>query len=96
MGRREDGEAFVTVDGKPLPERHDLRNHSPTGLEWGYAGSGPAQLALALLADAVGDDQVALDNYMEFKFRVVAKLPRDGWGMTDEDVLAKLRELQQQ
>lgn len=44
------GETSVTVDGKPLPPRLDLRNHSPTGFEWGYSGSGPAQLALAILA----------------------------------------------
>src|SRR5262245_1194599 len=37
---------------RDLPARLDLRSHSPTGFEWGYGGSGPAQLALALLADA--------------------------------------------
>jgi len=34
----------------PLPPRLDLYNHSPTGFEWGYHGSGPAQTALAILA----------------------------------------------
>ena len=29
---------------KPLNPRQELRNHSPTGFEWGYGGSGPAQL----------------------------------------------------
>jgi len=34
--------------GRPSPApRSDLRNHSPNGFEWGYSGSGPAQLALA-------------------------------------------------
>lgn len=28
--------------------------HSPTGLNWGYGGSGPAALALSLLTDALG------------------------------------------
>jgi hypothetical protein len=41
----------VVADGQQLPPRHDLCNHSPDGFEFGYAGSGPAQLALALLAD---------------------------------------------
>jgi len=41
----------VLVDGKPLAPRNDLFDHSPSGFEWGYGGSGPAQLALALLAD---------------------------------------------
>lgn len=33
----------------PLPLRLDLRAHSPTGFEWGYHGSGPADLALAVM-----------------------------------------------
>ena len=41
----------VLADGEPLSPRNDLFNHSPSGFEWGYPGSGPAQLALALLAD---------------------------------------------
>lgn len=28
--------------------------HSPTGFNWGYGGSGPADLALSLLMDALG------------------------------------------
>jgi hypothetical protein len=48
--RPAEGLSTVTVDGRPLRRRHDLRNHS-ISLEWGYEGSGPAQLALALMAD---------------------------------------------
>ena len=44
---------------RPIDPRLDLRNHSPTGLEWSYVGSGPAQLALALAADVLGDDERA-------------------------------------
>jgi hypothetical protein len=62
---------------KPLPIRLDLANHSPDGFAWGYGGSGPAQLALALLADAVGDD-VALKFYQRFKSEVVAAWPMNG------------------
>jgi hypothetical protein len=43
-----------------LPPRCDLYNHSPTGFAWGYGGSGPAQLALAILADYLEDDAKAL------------------------------------
>ena len=32
-----------------LDPRFDLLNKSPSGLEWGYNGSGPAQTALAIL-----------------------------------------------
>ena len=75
----------VTVNGKPLPPRLDLRNHSPTGFEWGYGGSGPAQLALAILCDHVGDDR-ALNIYQEFKRRVIACLPSAEWTLTTEEI----------
>lgn len=47
-GKRAYGQTFVTVNGRALDPRFDLRFHSPDGFEWGYGGSGPAQLALAL------------------------------------------------
>lgn len=68
-----------------------LRNHSPTGFEWGYGGSGPSQLALALLLDAVEGQlngaEFALANYQHFKSEVVAGLPEVGWTLTVGDVL---------
>ncbi len=30
--------------------------HSPNGFEWGYEGSGPADLALSIMADWLGED----------------------------------------
>ena len=44
-----------TATSCPLDSRLDMRNHSPTGFEWGYGGSGPAQLALALAASRLPD-----------------------------------------
>ena len=58
-GRSLDG-AVVTVDGKRLDPRYDIRRFSPAGFEWTYEGDGPRQLALALLADHLGDPQRAL------------------------------------
>jgi hypothetical protein len=60
-----------------LRPRRDLFNHSPTGFEWGYGGSGPAQLALAILADALGDDERAVRLHQRFKFSVIGNLDRD-------------------
>lgn len=89
IGRRREQnswEVFVR-DGsqnKPLNPRNDLYNHSPTGFAWGYGGSGPAQLALALLADATGDDRFALDVYQSFKWAHIARLPQEtGWEMDE-------------
>jgi hypothetical protein len=75
-------EVVVEEDGRtrPLDPRLDLRNHSPTGFEWGYSGSGPAQLALALAADVLGDDDRAQDVYQRLKRRLIDGLARgDGW-----------------
>lgn len=52
-----------------------IYNHSPDGFAWGYAGSGPSQLALAILFDVTGDRVFALRNYQEFKRRFIATLP---------------------
>lgn len=38
----------VLFQDEPFPQ--ELRVHSPTGYEWGYGGSGPADLALNILA----------------------------------------------
>ena len=87
-GRSLDG-AVVTVDGRPLAPRHDLRRLSPTGFEWTYEGAGPAQLALALLADHLGDDARALALYEEFMRRVVADLD-NSWELNSADIDAAL------
>ena len=89
-GIRHERSGEVLVDGVPLNVRFDLRKHSPTGFEWGYHGSGPAQLALALLADCVGDD-LAVTLYQEFKRRVVANLPEDHWTLTSEEIEQTVR-----
>jgi len=79
------------VDGEiweELPPRLDLANKSPTGFEWGYGGSGPAQLAVALIADACGDQYVYPDVFQRFKFKVISALPKDGWTLTIDQVRA--------
>ncbi|HWH58438.1 MAG TPA: DUF6166 domain-containing protein [Terriglobales bacterium] len=81
-------EVWVSRDNsvKRLNPRFDLRHHSPTGFEWGYGGSGPAQLALALLADWSGDDGFALQHYQNFKFKLIAGLPRREWELTGAQI----------
>ena len=81
--------AIVTVDGKPLPPRYDLRRLSKAGFEWTYEGAGPGQLALALLADHLGDDQAALRDYERFMREVVASLD-NAWRLTSDDIDAAL------
>lgn len=92
-GRREGHATLVTVNGQPLNPRLDLWNHSPTGFEWGYGGSGPAQLALALLADCLGNDEQAVEFHQEFKRTAVANLAGHGWMMTSHETCARVRKL---
>ncbi|HEX6978121.1 MAG TPA: DUF6166 domain-containing protein [Alphaproteobacteria bacterium] len=84
--------AVVTVDGRPLSPRFDLKRLSPAGFEWTYEGAGPAQLALALLADHFGDDQKALLHYEAFMREVVAELD-NAWRLTSADIDAALRRI---
>lgn len=79
----------VDVDGRPLDPRPSqaVYNHSPDGFAWGYSGSGPAQLALAILL-AVGVDRFrATLLYQAFKSEFVARLPMDADFVLELDVV---------
>ena len=87
--RAPDGGTTVTrPDGSPLPLAPSLaiRNHSPTGWEWGYHGSGPAQLALALLLDLTGDPDTAAARYQDFKAAHVAIWRGRTWALDPADL----------
>lgn len=88
VGQRNEltGELEVTVvagDDRPRPLHHVVQ-HSPDGFEAGYGGSGPADLALSILADALEErpsaDElrhgraICLRHHQEFKREVVARL----------------------
>jgi len=91
-GRSLDGAVVTVAEGsqtKPLDPRYDLRRLSATGFEWTYEGAGPAQLALALLADHLGDDARALELYDPFMRGVVAELD-NSWELTGGDIDAAL------
>ena len=51
-----------------------VKSHSPAGFAWGYGGSGPSQLSLAILL-RVTDRETATANYQAFKWDVIAPLP---------------------
>lgn len=89
----------VRVDGDG--DRHFVRDvnhevrHSPTGLEWGYTGSGPADTALSILMDFLVYEedmsyplarQIADEYYQQFKFDVVAGLNGPGFALPFQKV----------
>jgi hypothetical protein len=83
----------VTIGGEPLPIEESLRiqNHSPTGYAWAYAGSGPAQLSLAILLRYT-NRETAEAHYQKFKWDVIAKLPPRDFELTEERVKKWLKE----
>jgi len=85
------GESLKT---RPLNLCTDVVNHSPTGFEWGYHGSGPAQLAFALALDATHDLRRAKYVHQELKRRIVAELPYDEWTLTVDEVLATIKAIE--
>lgn len=101
--RRADGRVRVSITyggamARPLPFRLGWMNHSPNGFEWGYEGSGPAQLALAILGDFVlrvrgqgasipDARDLTLRHHQDFKRELIARFPRESpWILTADRV----------
>lgn len=94
-------------DGTTRSLRH-LVLHSPTGMEWGYGGSGPADTALSILADHFGERPKNLEllrgrthagvvlkclqRYQDFKWAFIASAPKEGFEITAVQIDAWLLE----
>ena len=63
-----------------------LYRHS-TDFSWGFLGSGPSQLSLALMLYYTGSRETALRFYMEFKHAVIQHLSVDSDFELDESVV---------
>lgn len=67
--------AYFIDDKRLTPQRSQLIiNHSPDGFSHSYGGSGPAQLALAILLE-ICPEKIAKENYQDFKWEEIATLP---------------------
>ena len=82
----------VTVDGRKLDEHYEIKQFTRYGFEWTYEGDSPQQLALAILAEQLGDSQRALRLSEPFMKKVVANLDND-WTLTGDEVDAAVRSL---
>jgi len=86
---------------------HIVTHHSPTGFEFGYAGSGPADLALnivEMLLNRIGYHgarekcwrgdcyRAAFELHQAFKFQFIATTPREGAIIPYEAVESWVRE----
>lgn len=91
-GERRDGDTWVIAAAggqasRPLPLYLEVRRHSPSGFEWGYSGSGPAQLALALCIEVVGRVR-AERAYQYVKDELIAPIGSDTWMLNGAQILA--------
>jgi hypothetical protein len=87
-----------------LPLYLDEVNHSPTGFEWGYYGSGPTQLAYAILRsyyffvakfDIPDATRKAQKNAFQFKEGFVSKWHGDEWELTSEEITQWLKTIKE-
>ncbi len=92
-GRRSIDGLVVTVDGRPLPEHYEVKRFTRFGFEWTYEGDSPQQLALAVLADFLGDNVRAIQLSRPFMREVVANLDND-WRLTGSEIEDAVRKLE--
>lgn len=80
-GKQSNRQIFIGEEGTSnlfelIPsESFQIKMHSPDGFNWGYSGSGPAQLALAIILLYVKDEKWIYRLYQNFKWEVIAGLP---------------------
>jgi hypothetical protein len=89
--RTDHGVAIVVEENgefRSLDPRHDLRSLSSEGFEWGDGSRGSLQLALALAADVLVDDDKAQNLYQRLIHKLVGRLPDDGWVLTENRIRA--------
>lgn len=83
----------VIPDQEPVDLIHAVF-HSPTGLEWGYGGSGPADLALSILCDYFDEPRVkekfegtmSWRLHQPFKRTFVGSFDREKWELTEVEI----------
>jgi len=80
-------QVFVRENGqeRPLDPRLDLVPHSPSGFNWGYRGSGPSQLALAILVDCIGEE-TGKKLYHDFAQEKIANIKEPDWWMDENEI----------
>jgi len=87
--------SVITVDGTPLDPQLTLRTFTDRGLEWGYEGDGPRQVALAILAEHIENNDEALELCENFMLHVVANFGNE-WEMSSNDIDIALKNIDSQ
>lgn len=88
------GAIFLTrnVKGEPVTNvTQRIVDRSPDGFEWGYGGSGPADLALNILS-LVLPKRKAYELHQDFKWEFIATMPEKGGIIKKEDIIDWIEE----
>lgn len=81
--RSKEGHPYTNV-------KHTWVHHSPDGFEWGYGGSGPAELALNILI-LFCDRDTAWRLHQDFKWQFIATMPKEGGYISAESIIAWIK-----
>lgn len=92
---------MVWTERSIKPLRH-VSYHSPSGFGWGYRGSGPADLALSILANYFAESYVnrayifkmkvgqvppqCISYHQSFKEQFIAPIVDETWQITSEQI----------
>jgi hypothetical protein len=90
-GKRTIDGLVVTVDGRRLDERYDVKRFTKYGFEWTYEGDSPQQLALAILFEHLGNKERAIALSQPFMRKIVANLDND-WTLRADEIAAFIGE----
>jgi hypothetical protein len=83
----------VTVNGCFLRSHFEVKSYTVSGFDWGSDSAGTYQLALAILADYLGDSTKALQIHEDFARLALAKIEAGEWALTGEQIAAAVRVL---
>lgn len=81
-----------TASGIRTNVQRTVYRHSPTGFNFGYGGSGPADFALNTMLMFCKDKELAQRIYQEFKFKFVGGGDGDRLVIPKEDILKFISE----
>lgn len=98
------GTKVRVIEGEKFsPLRLHLKycDHSPTGFEWGYGGSGPAQLSFEILfrffrvfsgMDEKLSAQTASQFAQDYKWQVISRIKENSFEISGESISLFLKE----
>lgn len=81
-----------TPNGTAFNIPHTIVRHSPTGMEWGYGGSGPSDFALNVLFRFTGDEDFSWHYHQDFKRDFICGLPDEGGTIPGNAIAAWIQE----